>query len=152
EVHLGTPQASHVFFDVALINFIGKHEAYHERRIDDLAEPQLLQHLEGKAPHARCRHVARDSNINPRPYRTDKLEFDSLWVQERLKRLDGREVTTGMIADRDLLACEVIGTCDRRVWRDHDATGCRHIGATPHLADMLGRSLIDRPMTSAGNI
>src|SRR5262245_17380003 len=152
EVHLGTPQAAHVFFNVALIYFIGEHEADHERRINDLAETQLFQHLEGEAPHARCRHVARDSNIDPRPYRTDKLEFGSLWIQERLKCLDGREVTAGMVANRDLLVCEVFGTRNRRVWRDHDATGCRHIGATPHLADMLGRSLIDRPMTGTGNI
>ena len=59
--------------DVGRFDAMREHERDHERRIGDLAEPELLQNLIGDPPHARRRHVAFDAGVDPRPGRADEL-------------------------------------------------------------------------------
>src|SRR5262245_19014716 len=67
QIHLRALEALHVFIDVGWVDAIWKHESDHERRVDDLAKPELLQNLIGYPPDARRRHVAFDAGVDPRP-------------------------------------------------------------------------------------
>src|SRR6185437_3913508 len=92
-----------------------EHEADHERSIDDLAEAELVKHLKGQSPHAGRFDVSIDADIDPRPYRPDKFQFDLIAGQVRFERLDCGEMAAGMITDGDLHAREVFRLGDRRI-------------------------------------
>jgi hypothetical protein len=82
----------------------GEHERDHERRIDHLAEAELLQHLERQTPDADRRQVATDTDVDPRPDRATEAKLDLVFAEEQLERLHRGEVAARMVADRDLLA------------------------------------------------
>src|SRR5262249_38815591 len=131
---------------------IREHEPDHERGVDNLSEAKLLQHLIGDAPDTRRRHVATYADVDPRPHRSDKSEFDLLRLQECFQSLQRGKVTAGMVADGNLLSGKLLGGGDRRLWRTHNAARRCNISLPPHRPDLLGGRLIDCPVTGTGNV
>ena len=91
-------------------------------------------------------------DIDARPDRAAEAELDLLARHVRLERLDRGVVAAGVIADRDLLAGELLRRGDRRFRRHHDAARRDHIGLAPHRADLLGRRLVHGPVAGAGDV
>src|SRR5262249_2420588 len=152
QIHLRALEAVHVFVDVGRIDVMRQHERDHERRVDDLAEPELFENLIGYPPDARRRHVAFDAGIDPRPGRADELQLDLLAIEERLERLQRGEMAAGMVADRHVLSGQCLRSADRRSRRHPEAPRRDHVGLAPHPSDLLGGRLIDRPVACAGNV
>ena len=82
----------------------------------------------------------------------DKRELDLIGLEDLFQCLDGREVTTGVIAHPNLYAGQVARLLNRRLRRDDNGRWGHGVRVSPHAAVARGRSHVDRPMARATDV
>ena len=152
DIHLRPLERVHVFLDIGFVDLVRKHEGDHEAGVGDLAESQLRSRLVGDAPQAGRRHIAIHADIHPLPRQPDELEIYLVTGNERLQRLNRREMAARMITDGDFPARQVFGPPNIRVLGHHDAAGGHDVGAAPQPPDIARGRLVDSPMAGTADI
>src|SRR3984957_17511081 len=127
--------------------------SHHEGCIDDLAEAELLEEIEGSAENRCRRPFAVDEKLHAAKEQTvGKRELDVLRLQILLQRLDGRVVAPGLVSDRYGNIRELRRLGDRRIGRNENAGGRDGISVGVEFAMTCGSRDVHGPVAGAADI
>src|SRR4029453_16091964 len=138
DVALRALQRPEVAFDIFDIRIRMQQKADHKRRVENLSEPLLFNQVQWSAKHV----CGIDFTVQQRRqailWLADKAQLDLVRLEDFLQRLNGREITTGVIAHSYLDLSEVARLFNRGLVRNDYRRRGNGIRMSPHLT-MPGR-------------